>query len=65
MTFPSEKPVNFPNTRMFLHGELTRIRLDVELRKLAGEKSQALVQEEMRALQIALELRELCSGRLQ
>ena len=56
--------MNLPNTRQFLHGELTRIRIDVELRKLAGEKSDALVQEEMRALQIALELRAVC-GRLQ
>jgi len=57
--------VNLPNTRNVLWGQLTRIRIDVELRKLAGEKSAALVQEEMRALQIALEVRELCSGRLQ
>ena len=57
--------MNLPNTRNVLWGQLTRIRIDVELRKLAGEKSAALVQEEMRALQIALEVRELCSGRLQ
>ena len=57
--------MNLTNTRNVLWGQLTRIRIDVELRKLAGEKSAALVQEEMRALQIALELRELCSGRLQ
>lgn len=57
--------MNLPLTRNQLWGELTRLRMDVELRKIAGEQSEALRQDEMRALQIALELKATCEARIQ
>lgn len=57
--------MNLPSTRNLLWGQLAAIRIDVELRKLAGERSESLRLEEMRALQIAMELRAVCLGSLQ
>ena len=48
--------------RTQLWGELTRRRMDIELRKIAGEQSDALRNDEMRALQVALELKAVCEG---
>ncbi len=56
--------MNLPTTRSFLHGELARLRIDIELRKFAGERSESLRNDEMRALQVALELKAIC-GRVQ
>jgi len=53
------------SSRQYLHGELKRLRIDIELRTLAGEKSEALQQQAMTFLQTALQLRALCEGRLQ
>lgn len=52
-------------TRNQLVGELTRLRIDVKLRKFAGEQSESLRRDEMRALQVALQLKAECHKVLQ
>ena len=52
--------MNLYYTREQLWGLLAAIRMDVELRKLAGERSASLAYEEIRALQIANQLKAEC-----
>jgi len=53
------------SSRAYLAGELTRMRIDIELRTLAGERSADLSHAAMLFLQTALQLKALTEGRLQ
>lgn len=57
--------MNFASTQTQLWGELTRLRIDVKLRKIAGERSESLRNDEMRALQVAVELKAVCERTVQ
>lgn len=48
-----------------LWGELTSLRIDIALLKIAGNDPDTLRDREMKALQVALQLRAACGSRLQ
>lgn len=48
-----------------LWAQLTSLRIDIMLLKMAGDDPQTLRDREIRALQVALELRAVCAGVLQ
>jgi hypothetical protein len=53
------------SSRNYLQAELTRMRIDIELRTLAGERSKALQADAMLFLQTALQLKAMTEARLQ
>jgi len=57
--------VNIYSSRAYLHGELTRMRIDIELRTFAGERSKSLSEAALLFLQTAVQLKALTEGRLQ
>jgi hypothetical protein len=57
--------VNVFSSRAYLTGELARLRIDIELRTLAGERSKALQADAMLFLQTALQLKAMTEARLQ
>ena len=57
--------MNVFSSRTYLQGELTRMRIDIELRTLAGEHSKALQADAMLFLQTALQLKAMTEARLQ
>ncbi len=57
--------MNAHATRNQLWGKLTALRIDIKLRKIAGEQSESLRQAELQALQVAVQLRAECNKVLQ
>lgn len=55
--------MNFARAQLW--GQLTSLRIDIILLKMAGDDPQTLRDREMRALQVALELKAVCEGALQ
>ena len=53
------------SSRAYLMGELARMRIDIELRTFAGERSKSLSEEALRYLQTAVQLKALVEGRMQ
>ena len=57
--------MNIEYTRMQLWVELISLRIDIELLKIAGDDSATLRSREIRALQVANQLKAECARTLQ
>lgn len=57
--------MNVYSTRNQLWGELTSLRIDIRLLKMGGGDPKAVRERELKALDVALQLKAECSGALQ